>query len=176
MVSNLSRSPWFFDSELDTSQSYETFCCFRDMGASRSLSKVAKDTNKNLSLVQRWSSKGNWKERALAFDVYVDETMVDMRLKQDVKEHVNKINRYRETHESLGWQSLDVAQSCLEIARNALSKWIDNPHLDFKPMDVKLIASTGVSAAEIGSTLLSNSLAVGRLLETLPIDAESEEV
>lgn len=176
MVNSLSRSPWFFNPELDTSQSYETFCCFRDMGAKRDLAKVAKACDRNLNLVRKWSAGGNWTERAILFDSYVDQQMVDLRLKRDMKEHLNKITRFREMHETLGWQNLDIAEKCLEIARNALSKWVENPHIELKPMDVKLIASTGVSAAEIGSKLLSDSLAVGRLLETLPVDVEAEEV
>ncbi|MEH1922844.1 hypothetical protein [Nostoc sp.] len=176
MVNNLSRSAWSFSDELDTSQSFETFCVYRDMGANRELAKAAKATNRNITLVQKWSSKGNWQERVNAFDAYVDETMVDMRLKRDIKEHVSKIKRYREMHENLGWQNLDVAEKCLEIARNALSHWVENPHIELKPMDVKLIASTGVSATEIGSRLLSDALAVGKLLESLPVDIEAETV
>ncbi|MEH1771078.1 MAG: hypothetical protein V7L27_08985 [Nostoc sp.] len=39
-----------------------------------------------------------------------------------------------------------------------------------------MISSAGVSASEMGSKLLSDALAIEKLLDTLPIDVQAEEI
>lgn len=60
-------SPW--DRQKDESeQAYAAFLIYRDMGANRSISKVAQKCSKNISLLNRWSSRWNWVERCRCWD------------------------------------------------------------------------------------------------------------
>lgn len=54
----------------DTDKSYEAFCIYRDMGASRSLEKVSKKLDKSVTLLGRWSSDHNWVDRVSAYDTH----------------------------------------------------------------------------------------------------------
>lgn len=52
----------------ESAQAYEAFATYRDMGAERSLTKVAQALNKTRALIGRWSSAWNWQERVRAYD------------------------------------------------------------------------------------------------------------
>jgi len=57
----------------ETSKAYEAFCVYRDMGVSRSLDKVAKNLQKSLTFIGRWSSQYDWIERAALYDDYIEK-------------------------------------------------------------------------------------------------------
>lgn len=60
-------NPW--DRQKDESeQAYEAFLAYRDMGANRSVAKVAQKCGKNKSLMDRWSSRWEWVERCRCWD------------------------------------------------------------------------------------------------------------
>lgn len=57
----------------ESTRAYACFCDYRDMGAGyRSLAKVGEKWGKSISLLERWSSKHKWVERATAYDSQVD--------------------------------------------------------------------------------------------------------
>lgn len=56
----------------ESQRAYEAFAIYRDMGPSRSLAKVAKKLGKAISLIERWSRKWNWVERAALYDDELD--------------------------------------------------------------------------------------------------------
>jgi hypothetical protein len=65
-------NPW--DQQLnESSKAFERFALYRDMGAGRSLRKLAKDLELNPSTLAEISSKNNWQERVAAFDAYIDK-------------------------------------------------------------------------------------------------------
>lgn len=64
-------NPWDQQSN-ESAKAYERFCLYRDMGAGRSLRKLSKDLELNLSTLAEVSSKHSWQERVKAFDVYID--------------------------------------------------------------------------------------------------------
>lgn len=47
----------------ESSQAYEAFVTYRDMGAERSVRAVARELGKSETLISRWSSKNQWVER-----------------------------------------------------------------------------------------------------------------
>lgn len=61
----------------DTPKSYEAFCIYRDMGATRSLHKAALKyygkSSVSLGQFEKWSVDMNWQERVQAWDAYQDE-------------------------------------------------------------------------------------------------------
>ncbi len=57
----------------ESSLSFERFTHYRDMGAERSLRKLAKDLDLNPSTLAEISAKHDWQERVKAFDAYIDK-------------------------------------------------------------------------------------------------------
>jgi hypothetical protein len=52
----------------ETAVAYEAFTVYRDLGASRSLSKASRQLSKSKPLLQRWSSTWSWVARVDAWD------------------------------------------------------------------------------------------------------------
>ncbi len=57
----------------ELSKAFERFALYRDMGAGRSLRKLAKDLELNPSTLAEISKKHAWQERVAAFDAYIDK-------------------------------------------------------------------------------------------------------
>ncbi len=57
----------------ESSKAFERFVLYRDMGAGRSLRKLAKDLELNPSTLADISTKHKWQERIVAFDAYIDK-------------------------------------------------------------------------------------------------------
>ncbi len=58
----------------ESSKAYQAFCIYRDLGAERSLDKVAQNRGKpgSRSWLDSWSTKYHWVERARAYDDYLE--------------------------------------------------------------------------------------------------------
>jgi hypothetical protein len=56
----------------ESPQAFEAFAAYRDMGADRSLSKVARHLGKSKSLLDRWSVQHHWVNRSDAWDIEAD--------------------------------------------------------------------------------------------------------
>lgn len=55
----------------ETAKAYQAFEVYRDLGAERSLERVAADRSKTVSVIRDWSAKHDWQARVRAFDEYV---------------------------------------------------------------------------------------------------------
>jgi hypothetical protein len=56
----------------ESAQAFEAFAIYRDLGAERSLSKVARQLGKSGTLIDRWSARDHWVMRADSWDVESD--------------------------------------------------------------------------------------------------------
>ena len=56
----------------ESAQAFEGFALYRDMGAERSLAKVAQKLGKSKALMERWSVRWQWGQRAEAWDAEFD--------------------------------------------------------------------------------------------------------
>jgi hypothetical protein len=56
----------------ETAQAFEGFVHYRDLGAERSLAKVAKALGKSTTLIEKWSARDHWVMRADSWDVESD--------------------------------------------------------------------------------------------------------
>jgi hypothetical protein len=68
----------------ETPKVFERFVHYRDMGAGRSLRKLAKDLELNPSTLAEISTKHNWQERIAAFDAYIDKASQHNQIAQSV--------------------------------------------------------------------------------------------
>jgi hypothetical protein len=70
----------------DTDKSFEAFCIYRDMGASRSLRDVARKLDKSLTIIGRWSTDHNWQERISKYQEY--RNAVTATVKQEIRAEI----------------------------------------------------------------------------------------
>lgn len=116
----------------ETQKGYQAFCIYRDMGAARSLSKVAEKLGKTSRLIKKWSSENGWVKRTTAYDDYIDRKargVIEGKLEDINSEHLNMIRNARE--------SVMVPLSALLKRIEKANKKGDDPFSDFddKPLD-----------------------------------------
>jgi hypothetical protein len=109
-----------WDQQLNESpKSFSRFALYRDMGAERSLRKLADDVDLNLSTVAELSKKYRWQERAAAFDAYIDQASQFSQLT-----HLKAMKRRQI---DLALKAQELAQKGLEmLTRNIEEKGINN--------------------------------------------------
>ena len=56
----------------ESAKAFEAFKTYRDMGAERSMRKVAQRLNKSLTMLSKWSGPWSWQERVRAYDREMD--------------------------------------------------------------------------------------------------------
>ena len=86
--------------EGETQKGFEAFCIYRDLGASRSLQKVADKLEKTPRLIKKWSSQNGWVKRTTAYDDYMDRKsrgVVESKLEEVNTVHLNMIRDARES-------------------------------------------------------------------------------
>lgn len=126
MLSTNTPAPWERQPE-ETPKAYAAFCEYRDMGAERSLDKVATKLNKSSTLIARWSSKYKWVERVAAWD---DEQERIARIAAQ-KENIQAIKDMRKRHATLATSMLIKAAKALgripedEIKAGDISRMVD---------------------------------------------------
>jgi hypothetical protein len=59
--------------EGETAKAYDAFREYRDLGASRSLVKVAEKLGKSVRHLKKWSTNHDWPSRALAYDEHIEK-------------------------------------------------------------------------------------------------------
>lgn len=69
--------PW--EPQGETMTAYAAFTEYRDMGSERSLDAVRRKLGKSQALMERWSSRWQWVERAKAYDMHLDAIRVAAR-------------------------------------------------------------------------------------------------
>lgn len=61
----------------ESSKAYEAFETYRDLGTQRSTRRVAEALSKSEAIVNRWSSRWGWPERARAWDSVPSEAVAE---------------------------------------------------------------------------------------------------
>ncbi len=86
-TSSAAPEPWE-RREGESAQAFQAFAAYRDMGAQRSITKVAQKLGKSRELIGRWSSSWNWRARADAWD---DET--DRLSREELKKGITEMRK-----------------------------------------------------------------------------------
>ena len=183
----LNVNVWDYLPGIDTSKSYEAFMCYRDMGIRRTFEKVAIAFNRVGRSIKSysqqmndWSTKSFWQERLRAYDHYIETKKREQVEALEISSHIDKLQRYRDRSEILGWSNLDISQKCLDIAKKVLDNYENNPELleNMRSQDLRNIVAAGNACGEQSLRNLNEALDVARLLETLDntITVASESV
>ena len=111
----------------ETSNAYEAFCVYRDLGVKRNQPKTCEILGKNSTTISEWSVKYNWVERAEAYDDYQERREREML----EKERLNDIKKMRKRHADLASAMLIKAAKALktipdeEIKASDVTRMVD---------------------------------------------------
>lgn len=109
--------------EGESTKAYEAFCIYRDLGINRSIAKVGKVLGKSQALLEGWSSKHGWVERAAQWDSEQDRVARQQQL--------DEIKKMRKRHATLAGDMLMKAAAALkelpedEIKATDISRMVD---------------------------------------------------
>lgn len=150
----------------ETQKGYQAFCIYRDMGASRSLQKVADRLGKTSRLIKKWSSQHGWVKRTTAYDDYMDRKargVVEGKLEDINSEHLNMIRKARESVTL----PLDALVKRIEKAK----KQGEDPFVEFENKSIEDL----LEAARPYVKLAMDVLKLERLMYGLPTETIKAE-
>src|ERR1017187_5116383 len=100
----------------ESSKAYAHFCLYRDMGQTRSIRQLLKDSNCRSKLAQlmRWSSRWRWVERCQKYDDYLEH--------QDRSQQEKERREMHKRHAKMGMLAQTLALRKLEKALNGIEK------------------------------------------------------
>ncbi len=127
----------------ETADAFAAFATYRDMGADRSLAKVAHRLGKTKTLMDRWSAQWQWVGRAADHDADVDR-----RLRE---EDVAELQKMRGRH-------LAMAQAMQRVAQYPIMRLLEKVNAGTDP---------GLSPTE-AMKLLENGIRLERLFRGEP--------
>lgn len=124
----------------ESTKAFEAFCIYRDMGTSRSISKVAQQLSKSKQLLTRWSSTYGWVERCQAWDAEQDRISRQAQLEE--------IKKMRKRH-------ADLANAMLVKAAKAMKSLSDD---EIKAQDISRMIDVGsklerISRGDVGDVI-----------------------
>jgi hypothetical protein len=95
----------------ESTQAFEAYVMYRDLGDERSTSKVAQSLSKSKSLIDGWSGKWSWVKRCEDYERMLDR----MRVKAQVKAQREMVERHANI--SVGLQG-QVAKALTELVKS----------------------------------------------------------
>lgn len=116
------NDPWERQ-EGESTKAFEAFCVYRDLGIQRSIAKAGRSLGKSQALLEGWSSKFDWVERAAQWDSEQDRIARQQQL-EDIK-------KMRKRHATLAESMLIKAARALkqlpddEIKAGDVSRMVD---------------------------------------------------
>jgi hypothetical protein len=113
----------------DTDASWAAFVVYRDMGRERSITKTAAamDRPGSKSLMEGWSSRGQWVRRASAFDTWRQQQLEADARAATASQRQNVLDQQRVTSNALLQKGLQALQRVNpeDIAVKDLPRWLD---------------------------------------------------
>jgi hypothetical protein len=94
----------------ESARAFEAFGLYRDLGPQRSLAKVRQELGKSRGLLERWSSRHAWVQRAALWDGRADR----LRRERDEVERAERRREMLERHAHVGVAMTKLAAARLE--------------------------------------------------------------
>ena len=123
--------PWEFDNDLDTAKSFQGFAFYRDLGPTRSLDAAFalyrhQTSRKTASgYFNKWSTTGNWVDRALAFDLENDRIRLEGIQGEAHREHERRLEEVRSVAEAIALARLQTSLRSALLVRDTISSLQD---------------------------------------------------
>lgn len=163
---NNNNQSWLRSSKLaphETDREFEMFNVFLTCGGGRSILYISQICNLSHSVVVKVSKRNNWQVRAADYDRY----QLSLKLKEAEsarhRQHLQKLENYREQQEVLGHQLSVNAGRIAFLANLKLSQMLDREEqLDIR--ELPSLLNTASKLAEVGRNLQSSALGVDQLL------------
>lgn len=118
----LEPEPW--ERQLnETPRAWEAFVLYRDMGASRSIAKVARELGKNKVVLEKWSTEYDWVKRCAAWDAEKDRVARETQIKDIIE--------MRQRHAAIAKKMMDTADHALdnikpdEVSTNEIARLVE---------------------------------------------------
>lgn len=89
---NTKKSNAWDRQEKESSQAYEAFTVYRNLGVGRTYTAVAEKLRKSSSLIRRWADNFNWHKRADEWDKTITERTLEKIVEEDAKMLEMQIN------------------------------------------------------------------------------------
>ena len=123
--------------EGESEKAFEAFAIYKDMGANRSIQMVGQKLGKSRVLIERWSSRWNWVERARAYDNVLEkeaEAAAIKERKEMLKRHVGiSMQLQKKALEAL--QLLSVEDICARDIKEFLKVSTEIERLSRSPIN-----------------------------------------
>jgi hypothetical protein len=165
----MSDKPIYEKLETETQKAYEVFCIYRDMGSSRSVSRVQKETGRNRRSIESWCLDHSWVKRADAYDTDQEAIARQILEEENRESYREKLRKYRQENEEIGNALRATAVIVLKKFR-AFANELDPK--DIKPSNAANIVKSIDTCLTQGDRLLSDSLAIEKLLQQMSSDEE----
>jgi hypothetical protein len=163
----------------ESKEAFEGFVLYRDMGAERSLAKVAKQLGKSNTLIERWSARDHWVMRADTWVVEADRVHRAFLLehRRDVDRRLLRIAGAMQAKLVEALQALDVHA----LSPRDLGHWLDvtskvqrqalglGDKVELSGPDGGPIELAGLSPEEAAARLAEISAEIRRRLEDNPL-------
>jgi hypothetical protein len=124
-------TPWEFDNDLDTAKSFQGFTCYRDLGPTRSLEsayqvyKHQKGIKTAPGFFREWCQKGEWVDRAQAFDLESDRIRLEGIQGEAQRQHERRLEEVRSVAEAIALARLQTSLRSALLVRDTISSLQD---------------------------------------------------
>jgi ATP-dependent exoDNAse (exonuclease V) beta subunit len=112
----------------ETGPAYEAFCAYRDQGKARTALAAFRQIRSRPEatdlpgLWTSWCAKNHWRERAHAYDAYIEQQAREQADQEAIKRRAEMLKRHRQAGELLTRRGIEhFAQQQIDSARDAIS-------------------------------------------------------
>lgn len=165
----MSDKPIYEKLETETAKSYEAFCMYRDMGPTRTLERLREKIGGSGRHLQTWSYTHNWIKRVEVYDTDQEAIARQILEEENRESYREKLRKYRQENEEIGNALRATAVIVLKKFRTFANEL--NPK-DIKPSNAANIVRSIDTCLTQGDRLLSDSLAIEKLLQQMSSDEE----
>lgn len=153
-------------SPTETDKEFELFSCFCRLSGGRTIQYVSQITNFGIDKVKKIAVRNNWVQRAADYDRHqLSIRMAEVEGERH-KQHLKKLEDYREQQENIGQQLSLSAARIAYLANRKLTNLLDSDQ-DLDVRDLPSMLNAASKLAEVGKNLQGGALGVDQLLAAI---------